>query len=211
MQSSMKKSTDHMSAKENQTGRLQQLEQKLQADDVRILLDKRDRIAEYLRLGRKWQFFALDKKASDEAGREIMRNVFMPESGLAVMIESNNGALENRVDLALKNDPKMLTRMLLDQVDTLNTDRETAYVDTRFSRDQLDTNFDENDPVGCVNVKPPTASWPSWFAVIRQHEISPADIEAIYAAIDGGRWSGQQPNIQILQSGTQSEINGIGV
>jgi hypothetical protein len=206
----MRKSTDQITAQENNAGRLQQLEQQLQADDVRILLDARNKVEEYLRLGRKWQFFALHEQASDEACREVMRNVFMPESGLAVMIASNNSALEGRVDVALKNNPKMLAIMLLDQVDALTADRDPEHWGTKFAREQLDTNFDDTDPFDCVNVKPPITSWPSWFAVIRQHELSPADIESIYTAIDGGHWSGQQPNIQILQSGTQSEISGIG-
>jgi hypothetical protein len=202
----MRKSTDHMTAQENSKGRLQQLEQKLQADDVRALLDSRDKVEEYLRLGRKWQFFTLDEQASGEAGREVMCNVFMPESGLAVMVENSNGSLENRVDMALRNNPKMLASMLLDQVDTLNAESDTAHVDTRFSREQLDANFDVSDPVSCVNVKPPTSSWPVWFAVIRQHELAPSDIEAIYTAIDDDNWSGQRPEIDTITDGTHNEL-----
>lgn len=188
------------------SSRLDQLEHRLTANDVRVLIEGKARIQEFIRLGRKWKFFAIDADTSKKAGRDVMRNLFMPESGMAVMLEKEHPGFENRIDMALRNDPQMLATMLLDQVDTLQAGSKTSHVDTRFSREQLQSRFSEEDPVACVNVKPPIETWPEWFALIKRYELSPNDLEAIYRALDARTWKGQNPDVDILNSQFHEQI-----
>ncbi len=194
-------------ASNSPSSRLDQLEHRLNANDVHVLIEGKTRVQEFIRLGRKWKFFAVDADTSKKAGRDVMRNLFMPESGLAVMLEKEEPGFENRMDMALRNDTQTLATMLLDQVDTLQEGSKTSHVDTRFSREQLQSRFSEEDPVACVNVKPPIETWPEWFALIKRYELSPHDLEAIYCAVDARTWKGQNPDVDILNSKFHKQID----
>ncbi|MDA0376268.1 MAG: hypothetical protein O3A80_03090 [bacterium] len=171
---------------------MKQLDASMQPNELDILRDSRQEVAEFLRLGRKWGFFTLAEKTSEKAGREILSNAYMPESNLATLIKgrdpSSLAAIEKMVDEGLKENQKYLAHLLILRIEDMykkeSKDHGTVALNAGDAEKMLENEQDPANYLRWVNVPAPTHAVPDWFQVIEKNGMGPADLDMIYARMD---------------------------
>ena len=172
--------------------RLAQLRKTLQPQILELLQSSRQDVSEFLRLGRKWGFFALDQQTSGEAGREVLMNAHMPESNLAALIGGRDpqslSVLESTIDEGLVQDPKYLAKLLISRIDGLYQkearDHGTVALTAGDAAKILEGETQAEKFLGCVDTPAPIHAVPEWFAVMKNLRLGPQDLEMIYEIID---------------------------
>ena len=167
--------------------RLKQLSNSMQTDEWEILRDNRDEISEFLRLGRKWGFFALAPKTSEKAGREVLMFAHMPESNLAALIGGGDAeslaALERTIDEGLAEDPKYVAALLISRINPLyereSAEHGTVALTVGDSLEMLQREMESARFLRWVNVPAPVHAVPKWFHVVERYGMGPADLETI--------------------------------
>lgn len=169
--------------------RLVQLGEQLNPGELDTLQKHQREVSDFIRLGRKWGFFAVTKEESEKAGREILTFAHMPESNLAVLIGQRDpeslAVLEKMIDEGLADDPKYLARLLISRIDGLyqkeSEEHGTVALTAGDSAEQLDQEQDALKFLRWVNTPAPMHATPEWFRVMKSHRMGPKDLEMLLA------------------------------
>ncbi len=168
--------------------RLRQLDASMQRDELDLLRTSRQEVSDYLRLGRKWGFFALAPKTSERAGREVLANAHMPESNLAALIGDRNpaslAAIEKMADEGLAKDPKFVAGLLISRIKDLYRKESalhgTVALDGGDAAEMLAKEQDPANYLRWVHTPAPVHAVPAWFQVVKKYGMGPEDLNMIY-------------------------------
>lgn len=196
--------------------RMKQLDASMEHDELTILQTNRHEVSEFLRLGRKWGFFALAPKTSESAGREVLMNNFMPESNLAALIGGRDqmslASIEGTIDVGLAEDPKYAASFFISRINGLQNRESEQYGTVALDAgDALKMLVKEADPtqfLRWVNVPAPEHAVPDWFHVIEKYGMGPEDLDMIFAWLDSKSSKDSLQRIEGIRKGMAFPTNG---
>ena len=194
--------------------RLRQLDASMQPAELEMLRTSRQEVSEFLRLGRKWGFFALAPKTSEKAGREVLANAHMPESNLAALIGGRDptslAAIEKMADEGLAKDPKYVASLLISRIKDLyrkeSAEHGTVALDGGDAAEMLAKEQDPSLYLRWVHTPAPIHAVPAWFQVMKKYGMGPADLEMLYARMNAQNDEVHAKNVDTMTAAQHAKL-----